>query len=75
MININIYSKNGDNGYYDYDGCDKLYGEIKMDCLPVIGQILEIKTDEFKMKCIVKEVATIVNDYKCWHNVYVLVIK
>lgn len=75
MIKISLYSKSGDNGYYDYDGCDLLYGEIELDCLPVIGQILNIELKNLKMKLLVKEVKTHIREYGVFHYVYVYELK
>lgn len=75
MIKISLYSKSGDNGYYDYDGCNLLYGELEMDCLPVIGQILDIKLKDLNIKCLVKEIVTEVREHGIFHSVYVLELK
>lgn len=75
MIDVNVYSRSGDNGYYDYDGCDKLYAEIKMDCLPAIGQTLDIELKDLTIKCLVKEIKTVVREYGIFHSVYILELK
>ena len=75
MIKISLYSKSGDNGYYDYDGCNLLYGELEMDCLPVIGQILDIRLKNLNIKCLVKEIVTEVREHGIFHSVYVLELK
>ena len=75
MIKISLYSKSGDNGYYDYDGCNLLYGELEMDCLPVIGQILDVRLKNLNIKCLVKEIVTEVREHGIFHSVYVLELK
>lgn len=75
MIKISLYSKSGDNGYYDYDGCNLLYGELEMDCLPVIGQILDVRLKDLNIKCLVKEIVTEVREHGIFHSVYVLELK
>lgn len=75
MIKISLYSKSGDNGYYDYDGCNLLYGELEMDCLPVIGQILDVRLKDLNIKCLVKEIVTDVREHGIFHSVYVLELK
>ena len=75
MIKISLYSKSGDNGYYDYDGCNLLYGELEMDCLPVIGQILDVRLKDLNIKCLVKEIVTEVKEHGIFHSVYVLELK
>ena len=75
MIKISLYSKSGDNGYYDYDGCNLLYGELEMDCLPVIGQILDVRLKNLNIKCLVKEIVTEVKEHGIFHSVYVLELK
>ena len=75
MIKISLYSKSGDNGYYDYDGCNLLYGELEMDCLPVIGQILDVRLKDLNIKCLVKEIVTEVREHGIFYSVYVLELK
>lgn len=75
MIQVSIYSKSGENGYYDYDGCDLMYGEIEMECLPTIGQRLNIDLPSLKMNAIVQDVVTEVTKAGNFHSVYVLVLK
>lgn len=74
MINITIYSKSGDNGWHDPNGCDCKLTEVKMDCLPVIGQILTIYEKDSTMKYLVKEVETILSGEQCFHLVYVYIL-
>lgn len=75
MVKVRLCSRSGDNGHYDYDGCDLLYGELEMDCLPVIGQTLNVKLRDLNIKCIVKEVVSEVREHGIFHDVYVLKIK
>lgn len=75
MIQVNIYSKNGENGHYHEDGCDLLHGKIEMECLPTVGQRLNIDLPSLKLNAVVQDVVTDVCEHGNYHAVYVLILK
>lgn len=73
MIKAQILSKSGDNGWYDYDGCDYIFGTCELEVIPPIGAKLFFnKGTKNERVFVIKEVEIdISNEFENFYNIYV----